>query len=1021
MRKIQNALGIIFVTLFCIVIGYGIFGELFLQDERLADKGFCNAYTEGWSQVLPDGSMTKIAVPANLNDYGQGSVTIQNNLPDTIGEDEYIVFLGSKQDIDVYIDGQLRESFSTESTRLFGKNSPTYYLSVRLKGEDAGKDITITCFSRSKYVGSVNEILYANYRGFSNYILDKQAPAFAVAVIMAIISLLSLAISHGLAVVYKKKQILTSISAGVLVVALWMLSDSMFRQYMFPNVSVISDVTFMMVALLPFPFANFADQIQGKRYEKVYLAIKILSISEIVIAMVLYCFGVCELFESFIVMAGILGILLFTIVVTVIRDVITHHIREYLLIAIALFVAGLVMLVLIIMYLQSDETFNITLAAIGLFVLLAVTMVNTIKDIYTLSQEKQEALKKSYAKSQFLANMSHEIRTPINTVLGMNSMILRKNKDKEIAGYSQDIQSSCKILLSLINDILDFSKIESGKMELLDNDYDMVNILGDISATIKNLAKDKGLDFNLVVDEKLPRYLFGDDRRIRQVLINLLSNAVKYTQEGNVTFSIRLESLEDGYAQVHYSVKDTGIGVKPEDITKLTKEYVRVDEMENKDIEGTGLGISIVVNLLKMMNSELLIDSKYNEGSDFHFSIKQKVVSDEMVGKIQEKIDRLYIEDEEAESITIPDARLLVVDDNIMNRKVFVHLMSDMQCVIDEADSGFACLELVRRNKYDVIFMDYMMPEMDGVQTLHRMKELGDYINADTPVVILTANAISGAREAYLAEGFDDYLSKPIDINKLKKIITSHVDTEKKVVDDANATQEANGGKDANNVNNNGIKYNENELNGINNVTDTMDEFPDIDGVNWNIALFNMGKAAILKEAISDFLVMTNIEMITLEEVYGRIEESYEEFRIQVHSMKTHAATIGAVHVAGLAKYLEYAARDNDMETIKGLMPLFSTQWRLLSSQLEAAFGNKEDNANKQPIAAEELKNKLDALISAVDEVDIDEADRIVEELNGYFFDADVLKLFEQLKAYVLDMDSDNTAMIIDKWKDQIK
>ncbi len=1007
MGKIQNAVGIMFATLFCIVICYGIWGEVFLQDERLSDEGFCNTYTEGWSQLLPDGGMIDIVVPSNLDDYGQGSVTICNKIPNNIGEDEYIVFLGSKQDIDVYIDGQLREAFSTKATRVFGKNSPTYYLTVRLKGDDAGKSISITCYSKSKYVGAVSEILYANYRGFSNYIMDSQAPGFAVAIVMAIISIISLAISLGLAVIYKKKQILTSISIGVLIVALWMIFDSMFRQYMFPNVSVISDVTFMMVALLPFPFAAFADQIQGKRYEKIYLAIKILNIAEIIIAMLLYCFGICELFESFIVMAGILGILLFTIVVTVIRDVITHHIKEYLLLAIALFLAGFVMLVLIIIYLQSDETFNITLATIGLFVLLAVTMVNTIRDIYTLSREKQEALKKSYAKSQFLANMSHEIRTPINTILGMNSMILRKNGDKEIAGYSQDIQSACKILLSLINDILDFSKIESGKMELLDNDYDIVTILGDISATIKNLATDKGLEFNLVVDERLPRYMFGDDRRIRQILINLLSNAVKYTQEGNVTFSIQLEALEDGYADLHFWVKDTGIGVKSEDILKLSKEYVRVDEMENKNIEGTGLGISIVVNLLKMMNSELLIESTYNEGSTFHFILKQKVISNEVVGNIQDKIDRLYIENDEAESFTISGARLLVVDDNMINRKVFVHLLSDMQCTIDEADSGKACLELVQSNKYDIIFMDYMMPEMDGVQTLHCMKDLGDYVNAATPVVIVTANAISGAREAYLAEGFDQYLSKPIDIKKLRKIISSYIEPEKKKVCDGN---------DEKDIDKAG------EVNDENEITDVRDELPDIDGVNWDIALFNMEKTEVLKGAISDFLVMANMEMITLEEVYGKIEESYAEFRIQAHSMKTHAATIGAVHVAGLAKYLEYAARDEELDTIERLMPLFSVQWRQLVSQLDSAFGKKKyTDIKKQPIAAEELKDKLDALSAAVDDVDIDEADRIIEELDAYSFEADAVEVFERLKAYVLDMDSDNTVMIIDKWKKLIK
>lgn len=988
MEKVQKNIRFIFIALLCLVLGYCLFGEVLMPDERANDKGYCYDYIDGWYQVTPNGANEKISIPTNLSDYGKGNVTISNILPDRVTDDDYIIFLGSKQDVDVYIGDELRTSFSTESTRLFGKNSPTYYVSTKLGPEDAGKTLTFVCASDSRYVGAIEKILYSNYRGFTVYMLESQGAIFAVASIMAIISLLSLLISLGLTVIYRKRQKLTSISIGVLIVSFWMLFDSMFRQYFFPNVSVISDVTFLMVALLPYPFAAFADQIQGRRYEKAYFIIKLLNVIEIVAVITLYCFGICELFDSFILMAGVLGVLLTTVFVTVVLDVINHHIREYFATALALFVAGLVMLVLIVIYLYDGETFNITIAAIGLFVLLAITMVDTIRDIYILSQEKQEALKKSYAKSQFLANMSHEIRTPINTILGMNTMILRNSKDDKITEYSKDIQSAGKNLLSLINDILDFSKIESGKMELIYSEYDIIHILGDISATVKTMVKDKGLIFNLQIDERIPQKYCGDDIRLREILINVLTNAVKYTAEGSVTFSIDLEGIEDEYALLHYSVKDTGMGIKPEDIDKLTKEYVRIDEIENKNIEGTGLGISIVVNLLRLMDSELLIDSVYGEGSNFHFIIRHKIMANDEVGDYQTKIDNLYRAGDEKSDFVIPDARLLVVDDNKMNRRVFINLLSDMQCTIDEAESGEECLGLVQKYKYDIVFMDYMMPEMDGVQTLRCMKNLGDYINVNTPVVILTANAISGAREGYLKEGFDEYLSKPIDINKLGGIIAKYIKTDLR-----QSINKDNEKKEAGNL-------------------------PIIDGVNWDIALRNMGKIETLMSSIDEFLAISYVNITTLISMYAKIDCELDDFRIKVHSMKSNAAMLGAVHVAGLAKYLEYAARDKDVDTIDRLMPVFEVQWKQLISDLKAEFKSGDEDQLKPGLEAKEIKDKLDKLAEAMEEVNIDDADQIMDEIKKYSYSNEEKDLLEILVAYVIDLDVDNAILTINKWKD---
>ena len=530
-------------------------------------------------------------------------------------------------------------------------------------------------------------------------------------------------------------------------------------------------------------------------------------------------------------------------------------------------------------------------------------------------QARLEADMANNAKGHFLAHMSHEIRTPINAVLGMNTMILRKSKDPEIREYADNIQSAGRNLLSIINDILDFSKIESGKMELVDVDYDFSSLVNDVYNMINTKATDKDLEFVLEIDETIPCRLHGDDVRIKQIIVNLLTNAVKYTPAGKVCLSIsRKDNNSEKEAVLHFAVKDTGIGIKSEDISLLTEEFVRIEESRNRNIEGTGLGINIVGSLLTQMGSKLEIDSVYGEGSTFYFDLVQPIIDAEEIGNIRERLNGKSIDEGYYADFCIPDARLLVVDDNPMNLSVFSNLLSDMECQIDEADSGAKCLKLVKENKYDIVFMDHMMPKMDGVETLHHMQEYGEYINFSTPVVILTANAMSGAEETYLSEGFTDYLSKPIDVEKLERMIERLIPEEKKKpVEERKQAEEASV------------------------------ELPFIDGVDWKHAMSRLNSETVLLDSINSLSDIAQADIKELTELLATINETkeqavFDKYRIKVHSMKTNVATIGADHLAGLAKYLEYAAKDYNLDTINNLMPLFETEWCKLKSELDKAF-----------------------------------------------------------------------------------
>lgn len=399
-----------------------------------------------------------------------------------------------------------------------------------------------------------------------------------------------------------------------------------------------------------------------------------------------------------------------------------------------------------------------------------------------MRQETEEAKSANEAKGRFLANMSHEIRTPINAVLGLDTMILRESTEPAIKEYAANIQNAGNTLLSLINDILDFSKIESGKMDIVPVEYDLSSLINDVMNMISIKAKAKNLDFKVVVDEKLPARLYGDDIRIRQVLLNIMNNAVKYTNNGGITFTVSGVTTDD-YIDIHFSVKDTGIGIKEEDMGKLFADFERIEESRNRSIEGTGLGMSITVQLLKLMDSKLQVESVYGEGSEFYFDLKQIIKNSEPIGNFSNRIMMGAKEYEYNAPYTAPDAKILVVDDTEINRVVLAGLLKETLIVIDEAGSGAEGLNKILNNDYDIIFLDHMMPDMDGPDVVKEFKKLvGEgkvKTNLNTPIIALTANAISGAREQYIEMGFSDYLSKPIIPDKLENMVRKLVPDDK--------------------------------------------------------------------------------------------------------------------------------------------------------------------------------------------------------------------------------------------------
>ena len=504
---------------------------------------------------------------------------------------------------------------------------------------------------------------------------------------------------------------------------------------------------------------------------------------------------------------------------------------------------------------------------------------------------KEEADQANQAKTIFLSNMSHEIRTPINAIIGMNEIISRQTETPEIMEYSQNIQFASKTLLSIINDILDLSKIESGKMELTENQYDLKQLLCDCYVMLSSKSTDKGLDLIVENNETLPSILYGDELRIRQIIVNLLSNAVKYTNKGSITLRFDGQITEDKQLELKVSVTDTGIGIKKENIDKLFDIFQRVDLKKNKAIEGTGLGLPITRQLVELMNGTISIQSEYGVGSCFTVQLPQKIVDSNPMGAFySEQLNKRNTNTHYKQLFEAPNASILVVDDVDMNLTVMKCLLKATKLQIDTAKSGKECLQKVKEKQYDIIFMDHMMPEMDGIETFHHIKEMKDCKNSNTPVIALTANAISGMKEMYFQEGFTDYLSKPVDGSSLERMILNYLPEEKCCLAEKNED-----------------KTKENVT-----LTEQLKQIlPEIDT---DAAMtYCADNEDILKIAIESYCEQDFSEKLT--QFFK--EKAIHNYQVLVHAIKSSSLTIGMNALSEQAKQLEQSCKDNNWSYVK--------------------------------------------------------------------------------------------------------
>ena len=985
-----------------LILAYFVLGELFLEHDISEGEYRCEEFSGEWNLVKEDGTKSPIDIPGKYEVERNEKITVETILPTNIPHNSYLCFRSAKQEMNIYVDGVLRKEYTTKDTRLFGKISAVAYVFLELTPDDEGKVLTLETQTDSSYSGIFYTVYFGNRIGIWSSFLESHGAELIVALMALALGVISIFAGVIVRANYQKEIVFEYLGWGVFLAAIWLIANSIFRQLISPNLSVINDMAFMALMLLPLPFLIYMNGIQKNRYRKIYEFIGIVVIIDFVVCTVLHMMKLVDYTDTIQYMVAVCSLALVAMGIGIALDIKNRYIKEYFWVAIGILACVIAAFVQMAMYFQRTTTFSGAILATGLILLLVFAAVNTIHEILQMEGEKQKAILASESKGKFLANMSHEIRTPINAVLGMNAMILRESTEHKIKEYAIDIQNASQSLLALINDILDFSKIESGKMELLPIEYDFSSMIHDIVNMISMKAEAKELKVELYVDETLPSRLWGDDVRIRQILVNLLNNAVKYTEKGGVTLRISGETKED-LALLKFVVEDTGIGIKEEDIAKLFEDFRRIDEERNRNIEGTGLGMSIAVQLLEMMESKLQIESVYGQGSTFSFQLEQKIIDKEPIGNLEERIRQQATDYSYHAMFTAPEAEILVVDDNLVNRKVVLNLLKATKVKIDGASSGQECLEMIREKQYDLIFMDHMMPEMDGVETLHCMKEETNHLCLSTPVVALTANAIAGAKEMYLAEGFDGFMSKPINPEKLEKMLIKMLPEEKIVYEKTDAAIS---------------KKEEIEI-----------DLPEIEGIDWDYALLHTKDVDVLKAIIKDCYYTIDTEADELESFFGKILEEtdneklrnwIESYRIKVHSMKNSAALIGAMSLSGVAKMLEYAARDERKDVIEKVTFVFLEQWRSYKELLKVCV-QQEDETEKEAVNYDKLGELLNTMKMAMDDMDIDLADEVIEQLDGFCYPEDMLPNIEKLRTAVTNIEAEQVKECVETIEKQMQ
>lgn len=632
--------------------------------------------------------------------------------------------------------------------------------------------------------------------------------------------------------------------------------------------------------------------------------------------------------------------------------------------------------------------------AVG-YIIIVTDLSERVKTMQRLEEAIKTADSANQAKSTFLANMSHEIRTPMNVILGFSELVLKMDISSQVREYVQDIKDSSENLLAIINDLLDISKIESGKMELVCSEYYTSSLFRDVFLIINAQAKSKGLLFKMTIAPDMPSTLYGDKIRIRGVLINLLNNAVKYTKEGSVTFEASISDVEGENARLRFKVADTGVGIRKEEQDRLFESFSQVDRKVHYGVEGTGLGLAIVKGYVTLMNGDVSVESEYGVGSVFTATIEQKIMDATPMDDFMPKEDE-STEEFKLGNIKIYGTRVLVVDDNQINLKVASSTLGYYGLDVDVASSGREAIDLCGMHEYQMIFMDQMMPQMDGIQAMKEIRKISPYyaLGGTSKIIVLTANAIAGVRKQLIEEGFDEYLGKPMNFKQLERLFVRFLPEQKIKFDEPKEVIESE------------------EKRELRELGEMMPQADVSQGVT-----FCGGR-------LTDYLAVLRVTYKngekTLKELDGLQQKGdYENYTIKIHGLKSTSLSIGAKSVSDMAKEQELAGKAGDYAFIDTHIVDFKKEYRKLLEQIRTVLahyqmlGDGQQTVQKREMTEADMKRLYEDIIRCMDSFDFAGAAKLVRQEKGKKMPESYREDMEKLSKWMDEMEEDKIRALI--------
>lgn len=743
------------------------------------ETGYYYELRNGWTLTTPDATYEEVELPMKVPAKAGQVVVLERTLPDRIEGAECVAFREIHQNIRVYINNELRDEYNIANERLKWNNPISRNFYIELRPEDSRAQLRIEGVATKDGKRTITKVMYGDKVGiFFNYYVRSQLVGIVFGIIFIAMGIIGILAGQILHIATRGRVKVDSMGWAMLIVAIWNMTQSNYREYFFPNLGMAKAIPYFSLLVLPMFLIIYLDWVQRRRHKKILGIFVITSFLNLVLWFVLVTLRIASpedcAWIAFAFLYAAFAISIYTFIVD--RK---NHVPEKYGEVMAGFVASAIGgIVQIVTYVLSIEKADGMYLGTGFAFLTCMVFINATRMLMRLRIEKESA----ETKSRFLAAMSHELRTPINAIMGLNEAIKHESTEEAIVTYAEDVDKAGKLLLHLVNDILDFTKIDSGNLKLVCEPFDIrkcVMVCYSIAAT---RAEGKNLEICVNIDKEMPSMLYGDELRLQQVIINILCNAVKYTDEGKVEANLSFERQNERDILLKYSVKDTGRGIRQEDMAMLFDNFTRADERANRNIEGTGLGLPITKGIVDLMGGSIDVQSTYGVGSCFSIEVPIGVMSWDKVGDfdIHSEKEKADISIDTGETLSFPGLNMLVVDDVEMNLKVIRSLMKNSEAELDFALTGENAFSLCKKKKYDIIFMDHMMPEMDGIETLKKIRESDDSLNKDTPVIVMTANAAADAEEDYQAIGFADYIMKPFGMGPLKKTIQKNIRSDSK-------------------------------------------------------------------------------------------------------------------------------------------------------------------------------------------------------------------------------------------------